>query len=97
MILRFFQRAVALVHAKCVSKIKSAVSIDIECRHAAGFDRAQVQTWQACTCCRRCADSVGLYTNSIAIKTKTEIRDETCAQRERAAQSQALISVAGTP
>jgi hypothetical protein len=80
MVLGLFERAVALIDSERISKIESAVAVDIEGRHAAGLGGSGIEARQTGIGGRGGPYSVGLNPNAIAIEPETHIRLQTSAE-----------------
>src|SRR5579872_243087 len=93
MVLRFFQRAVALIHAQCVSEVKSCHATDIERWHSTGLRCTQIQSGEPGIRGRGCADPIRLDANAITIEAETEVRDEGWTQRVSSPECYALITI----
>src|SRR5215831_7024611 len=97
MILCFFERAVALVDVKCISEIETAIAVDVEGRHTAGFVSAQIQTRDTCIRSRGRADAIGIDANTVTVEAETEVGDETRAEGVGGPERETLISRGGFP
>ncbi len=95
MVLGFFERAIALVDAQRISKIKSTVAVDVKGRHAAGFRGSGVETGKPCIAGGGGADVVRLYPYAIAEETEARIRCKRGTEGVVQPQSQALITIDG--
>src|SRR5438094_4193983 len=92
MVLRLFERAVALVDVQRVSEIKTPVAVDVEGRHAAGFRSAGVQAGQACVSSRSGSNTVRLHADPVPIGAEAKIGNEGGTDRVGVSQGKALVA-----
>src|SRR5215472_3146764 len=65
MVFGLLQRAVTLVYSQRISKVESAVPVDVERRHAAGFRRSGIQAWKSRIGGGGCSHGIWLNANTI--------------------------------
>src|SRR5207248_406157 len=92
MVLRLFERAVALVDAERVSEIKAPVAVDVERWHAAGFRSAGVQAGQAGVSSRSGSNTVRLHADPVPIGPEAKIGNEGGADGVGVSQGKALVA-----
>src|ERR1700746_1493728 len=97
MIFGFFERAIALVDAKRVSEIKTAIAVDVEGGHSAGFVCAQIQSWDTRIRGRSRTDAIGIHPNTVTIEAEAEVGYQTRAESVGGPEREALISSGGCP
>ena len=93
LILGLFQRAIAAIYAQGISEIESAIALDIERRHAAGFLGSEIQTGNTRLGCRIGAHSKRFDADPVAEGSKAKLADQCGAESVGDTERQALIAV----
>ena len=92
MVLRFLERAIALVDAEGVAEAEAAIPVDVKRRHATRLRGSEIKPRNAGIAGRSGPDPVRIDSDSVSIEAKPEVGHNVGAHRVGRSHSNALVA-----